>query len=117
MTTDAKNKGAARTLPTADGDFYHLKEILSPEEQKKLAQVREFMEAKVAPIITEYWAADSFPFDIVSGIRDLEIAGAGYQGYGCAGGSILFAGFLAMEIARVDCSVATFFGVHSGLAM
>ena len=25
-------------------------------------------------------------------------------------------GFIAMEIARVDCSFATFFGVHSGLA-
>jgi glutaryl-CoA dehydrogenase len=117
MNTDAKTKGAARALPAADGDFYRLKEILSPEEQQKLAQVREFMESKVAPIITEYWAADSFPFDIVSGIRDLQIAGAGYQGFGCAGGSNLFAGFLAMEIARVDCSVATFFGVHSGLAM
>jgi len=27
------------------------------------------------------------------------------------------AGFIAMEIARIDCSCATFFGVHSGLAM
>ena len=117
MSTDAKTKGAARALPTPDGDFYRLKEILSPEEQQKLAQVREYMESKVAPIITEYWAADAFPFDIVSGIRELGIVGAGYEGYGCAGHSSLFAGFVAMEIARVDSSVATFFGVHSGLAM
>jgi glutaryl-CoA dehydrogenase len=117
MNTDAKTKGAARALPTPDGDFYRLKEILSDSEQQKLRQVREFMEAKVAPIITEYWAADSFPFDIVSGIRDLGVVGAGFEGYECAGHSSLFAGFVAMEIARVDCSVATFFGVHSGLAM
>ena len=39
------------------------------------------------------------------------------KGYGCAGGSSRLFGFVAMEIARVDPSVATFFGVHSGLAM
>jgi len=114
MKTDPS---AVPALPAADGDFYRLKEILSPREQQKLRELREFMEAKVAPIINEFWAADSFPFDLVSGIRDLGIVGAGYEGYGCAGHSSLFAGFLAMEIARIDCSVATFFGVHSGLAM
>jgi len=117
MTADAKTKDGARQLPAPDGDFYHLRKTLSAEEQQKLAQVREFMEAKVAPIITEYWAADAFPFDLVSGIRDLQIAGASYEGYGCPGGSNLFTGFLAVELARVDCSIATFFGVHSGLAM
>src|SRR6266404_760528 len=116
MKTDPKTT-SAKQLPIPDGDFYRLKEILSPEEQAKLKQVREFMEAKVAPIITEYWAADSFPFDIVSGIRELGIVGAGFEGYGCAGHSSLFAGFVAMEIARVDSSCATFRGVHSGLAM
>ena len=117
MTTDAKTRATKHALPTPDGDFYRLREILSPDEQKKLKQVREFLEAKVAPIITKYWAADSFPFEVVPGIRDLQIAGAGYEGHGCAGGSELFAGFLAMEFGRIDCSVATFFGVHSGLAM
>ncbi|HXK21699.1 MAG TPA: acyl-CoA dehydrogenase family protein [Myxococcota bacterium] len=106
-----------RQLPIPDGDFYRLKEILSAEEQRRLAQVRAFMEGKVAPIINDYWAADSFPFDLVAGIRELGIVGAGYEGYGCAGGTSLFAGFIAMEIARIDCSMATFFGVHSGLAM
>ena len=114
MTTEPKTK---RELPAPDGDFYRLRELLSPAEQQKLEQVREFMEAKVAPIVTEYWAAAAFPFDVVSGIRDLQIAGTGFQGYGCPGRSNLFAGYLAMELARVDCSIATFFGVHSGLAM
>src|ERR1700744_4453830 len=50
-------------------------------------------------------------------IRDLGIAGVGYQGFGCAGGSTLLSGFIALELARVDASIATFFGVHSGLAM
>jgi glutaryl-CoA dehydrogenase len=104
-------------LPYLKSDFYQVTDCLSPQEKEKLQQVRAFMEAKAAPIVNDYWARDAFPFELVEGIRDLGISGAGYEGFGCAGGSSLFAGFIAMEIARIDCSMATFFGVHSGLAM
>jgi glutaryl-CoA dehydrogenase len=104
-------------LPKPDADFYQVAASLSDAEQEVLKRVRTFMEGQVAPIINKYWSEDSFPFELVPDFRDLTIAGAGYEGYGCAGGSTLLAGFIAMEIARVDCSFATFFGVHSGLAM
>jgi len=117
MTTAYKAPQAKPTLPVPDADFYRLTEILSAPEQKKLRQVRAYMETTVAPIINQHWANDSFPFEIVPGFRELGIAGAGYGGYGCAGGTTLLAGFIAMEIARIDCSCATFYGVHSGLAM
>src|SRR3984893_13962872 len=106
-----------RVLPKPDADFYQVTASLSDADQEVLKRVRTFMEGQVAPVINKYWAEDSFPFELVPGIRDLKIAGAGYEGYGCAGGSTLLAGFIAMEIARIDCSCATFFGVHSGLAM
>jgi glutaryl-CoA dehydrogenase len=116
---DVKSTKAAPTkaLPKPDGDFYSVREILSKAEQDKLKQVRDFLESKVAPVIDKYWGDDAFPFEIVPGIRDLSIAGLGYEGYGCAGGSTLFAGFVTMELARVDSSMATFHGVHGGLAM
>jgi glutaryl-CoA dehydrogenase len=104
-------------LPKPNGDFYQVTESLSDSERAILQKVRTFMETKVAPVINQHWLEDSFPFDLVPDFRDLQISGAGYQGYGCAGGSTLLAGFIAMELARVDCSFATFFGVHSGLAM
>ena len=106
-----------KQLPAPDSDFYRLTEVLSEADRATLKRVRQYMESTVAPIINRHWAEDSFPMELVAGIRDLEISGAGYTGYGCAGGSTLLAGFIAMEIARVDCSCATFFGVHSGLAM
>jgi len=106
-----------KPLPAPDSDFYRMTEILSEAERATLKRVRTYMEGTVAPIINKHWAEDSFPPELVAGVRDLQIAGAGYSGYGCAGGSTLLAGFIAMEIARVDCSCATFFGVHSGLAM
>jgi glutaryl-CoA dehydrogenase len=106
-----------RALPKPDADFYQVTASLGDAQREILQRVRTFMESQVAPIISKYWAEDSFPFELIPGIRDLKIAGAGYEGYGCAGGSTMMAGFIAMEIARVDCSCATFFGVHSGLAM
>jgi glutaryl-CoA dehydrogenase len=105
------------TLPKPDGDFYQVTASLKDSDRDVLERVRAFMESQVAPVINKYWTEDSFPFELLPGIRDLKIAGAGYEGYGCAGGSTTLAGFIALEIARIDCSCATFFGVHSGLAM
>jgi glutaryl-CoA dehydrogenase len=117
MTTTMTSPKAAATLPKPNGDFYHFTESLNAADQAVLKKVRAYMETCVAPIINKYWADDAFPFELVPGFRDLEIAGLGYNGYQCAGGSTLLAGFAAMEIARIDSSFATFFGVHSGLAM
>ena len=40
-----------------------------------------------------------------------------YSGYGCPGRSSLLDGMIAMELSRGDPSMATFMGVHGGLAM
>ncbi len=104
-------------LPEPDADFYQVTDCLNDSESEKLKQVRAFMESKVAPIINKYWAEGSFPLELLPDLRDLKIIGLGYEGYGCAGGSMKLAGFVAMEMARVDSSIATFHGVHSGLAM
>jgi glutaryl-CoA dehydrogenase len=107
----------AEALPAPNSDFYMITDILTEKEREKLAEVRDFVEKKANPIVNDYWQRDAFPFELLPAFKDLNIAGAGYDGFGCAGGGTLFAGFLAMEIARIDCSLATFFGVHSGLAM
>jgi glutaryl-CoA dehydrogenase len=104
-------------LPPPNGDFYGFRSLLSDDEQAILKRVRDFAEREIAPIIDKHWIDATFPFDIVPKMRDLGIAGVGYKGFGCAGGSTLLSGFIALELARVDASIATFFGVHSGLAM
>ena len=104
-------------FPEVDGDFYDLKEWLTPEERAVQLQVREFMREHIAPIANEYWLKDEFPHHIIPEMAKLNICGLTYTGYGCPGKSNLLEGFLAMEMARVDCSTSTFFGVQSGLAM
>jgi glutaryl-CoA dehydrogenase len=106
-----------KVLPKPNSDFYQTFQMLSEAEQATVTKVREFMKASVAPIINDFWEKDSFPFDVLPGFRDLQVMGLGYEGYDCAGGSNLLACYVAMEIAKIDCSFATFFGVHSGLAM
>ncbi len=116
-TAAASNPAQPSQLPAPDSDFYQFAETLSANELPILKQVRAFMESKVAPIITKYWTEDAFPFELFPAIKELNLGGLGIQGYGCAGGSQLLVGLVAMEMARVDASIATFFGVHNGLAM
>jgi glutaryl-CoA dehydrogenase len=106
-----------KALPAPNVDFYALTETLSPEELAILKQVRTFGETKVAPIIDKYWVDDAFPFELLPAFKELNIAGVGMNGYGCPGGSLLLFGLIGMELARFDSSMATFFGVHTGLAM
>src|SRR2546422_3555492 len=126
VKTDTTTKQAAavkkdirppKPLPAPNSDFYELAETLPAEELAVVKQVRAFMETKVAPIITKYWVEDAFPFELLPAIKELGIGGVGLKGYGCRGGSPLLFGLVAMEMARCDASIATFFGVHNGLAM
>jgi glutaryl-CoA dehydrogenase len=109
---------ASSGQPVVTGaDFYLIERSLDPADRQLLLRVREFMEKSVQPVINYYWTREEFPHDLVPGLRQLGIAGMAYSGYGCPGVKNLLDGMIAMELARVDSSIATFFGVHSGLAM
>src|SRR6202166_237291 len=113
----AKSGKKTATLPAPNSDFYELAETLSAEDLAVVKQVRSFLETKVAPIINKYWIDDAFPFELLPSLKDLNIGGLAMKGYGCRGGSGLLVGLGAMEVGRGDVSIATFFGVHDGLAM
>ena len=117
MSSPNEGHKPAKPFPEPNVDFYELAETLPAEELATLRQVREFMQGKVAPVINKYWAADAFPFELLPALKELNVMGAGLEGYGCRGGSGLLAGLIAMEMARFDASIATFVGVHGGLAM
>jgi glutaryl-CoA dehydrogenase len=101
----------------ADADFYALELLLDEEDRTLLHRVRAFMEKEVQPVINHYWTRARFPHELLPGMAELGIAGLPYAGYGCPGRDRLLDGMVAMELARTDPSIATFFGVHGGLAM
>ncbi len=98
-------------------DYYLIEELLTDEEREIRDKVRAFADREVIPVINDYWNKEEFPFELVPKLAELEISGTTIQGYGCPGMSHLAAGMVAIEMARGDGSLNTFFGVHSGLAM
>jgi alkylation response protein AidB-like acyl-CoA dehydrogenase len=105
-------------LPAPNSDFYDLTSTLTAGEQGILKQVHDFAENKIAPVISKYWLEDSFPFELLPAFKELDIVDAILDArYGGRGGSLGLFGFVSMELARVDPSFSTFFGVHTGLSM
>ncbi len=100
-------------------DFYNYETLLSDEERKILVKARDFMRTDVKPLVNENWAKGEFPKELIGMFRESGLAGLPYEGYGEHRGAVsnLLTGTLAMEMTRTDASVATFFGVHNGLAM
>ena len=101
-------------VPPNRGDFYNLLALLPVEQQALLADLRRYLEADVAPIIAEHWERAEFPAQIVPALAKMNLAGSKFTGYGCAGYGELFHGLLMVELARIDPSLAIFFGGHDG---
>ncbi len=98
-------------------DFYALLELFDKDDRVLLETVREFMTAEVAPIINSMWTREQFPHHLIPRFGELGLGGLPYRGYGCPGRGYLLDGAVMMEMASIDSSMATFQGVHSGLAM
>lgn len=108
---------SVETKSSVNTDFYLMEELLTEEERQIRDKVRRFCDAEVIPIINDYWERAEFPFELIPKLATLSIAGGSIQGYGCPGMSVVASGLIALELARGDASICTFFGVHSGLAM
>ncbi|MGY2127354.1 acyl-CoA dehydrogenase family protein [Blastococcus sp. SYSU DS0617] len=99
------------------GDLYAYESLLSDDEREELAGIREFLQTEIKPRVNEHWEAATFPTDLIPKFAQAGLVGRSYDTEGSPRGSRLFTGFIALETARVDPSMATFLGVHNGLAM
>ncbi|MFF4628810.1 acyl-CoA dehydrogenase family protein [Streptomyces griseorubiginosus] len=100
-------------------DFYAYETLLSDDERKLLLRARDLMRDQVKPLVNESWAKGEFPTELIGLFRESGLAGLPYEGYGEHRPAVsnLLSGTMALEMARTDASVSTFFGVHNGLAM
>ena len=114
----AKAKVAAPAAPLIDVDFLHLLRDLPPSVESARLRAREFMDREVEPIANDYWERAEFPYHLIPEFASLDLLSAIFPV--AADGSVshdsVAEGILTMELARVDCSFATFLGVHGGLA-
>ncbi len=108
LAADEGRQPGAAGLP--DADFYAFEDLLSQREQEKLAELRTFLAAEVAPYAGQWWQDAYFPAELLPKLAALELSTPVQQGY-----SPLFAGLVIAEMTRTDTSIATFFMVHHDL--
>ncbi len=118
MTTDAQALPDATLVGRSRGtDFYGVDDLLPAEERALRDRVRAFCDDVVVPLAAQSWEDAVLHPTIRDGLRDLGIAGGSIRGHECPGMSVLGSHLVLSELARGDGSVATYHGVHSGLAM
>ena len=98
-------------------DFYALADDLPAPDRDLLARLRDFLDTEVAPVANWHWSRERFPHHLIEPLGKLDLGGLSYTGYGLPGRTSLLDGFVTLDLARTDPSFATFFGVHTGLAM
>jgi len=104
------------TFEPLGSDFFGYENLLRPEEKAALARIRAYLESDVRPVVNGCWERAEFPAEIIKPLGALGAYSFGWEETRPFENSAVFRGFVALELARVDASVATFVGVQNGLA-
>ncbi|MET0954567.1 MAG: acyl-CoA dehydrogenase family protein [Cryobacterium sp.] len=103
------------TFEPLSSDFFGYENLLTGEEKAALGRIRSYLESDVRPIVNGCWERAEFPAEIVKPLGALGAYSFGWEETKPFANSAVFRGFVALEMARVDASVATFVGVQNGL--
>jgi glutaryl-CoA dehydrogenase len=98
-------------------DFLDTHLYLTLDEREFLAKQRAYLEAEIEPLVNALWESSEFPHNIVKPLADLGVFRPAFEQTREFENSAIFRGFATLELARVDASIGTFVGVHSGLAI
>ncbi|MBX3099067.1 MAG: acyl-CoA dehydrogenase family protein [Salinibacterium sp.] len=107
------------TFEPTSADFYGFENKLTDQEKDLIVRLRAFLEEKVRPVANDLWAKAEF-FDrevVVKGLAELGLFGQPWVETQHFPNSAVFRGWVALELARVDASVATLVGMQNGLVM
>ena len=103
------------TFELLTSDFYRYENLLTDQEKATLTKLRAYLESEVRPIVNGYWERAEFPLEVIKPLAKLGAYAFAWEETRPFTNSAVFRGFLALEIARVDASVATFVGMQHGL--
>jgi glutaryl-CoA dehydrogenase len=106
-----------RTPPPITSDFYDWFSTLPEVVNSERLKLRRFLTEEWEPQANQWWEKAEFPREYLVGkMRELDLLRDAYTP-ARAPHATMGDGLLSMEFARVDPSLATFFGVHAGLCM
>ena len=99
-------------------DFLGMRELLTDEERMVQSQARQFVNARVLPIIERHAQEQTFPASLVRPMGELGFLGPTLPArYGCAGLSSAAYGLLMYELERGDSALRSFASVQGSLVM
>lgn len=98
-------------------DFYGYSDLLTARERESLAYLRNRLERDVAPGLDALWERAEFPPELPGILAEAGVLSDAWPELRRFENSAVYRGFVALELGRIDASVATFVGVQNGLAM
>jgi glutaryl-CoA dehydrogenase len=98
-------------------DLFAVQACLTDEERLIQASVARFVAAEVTPRIRACFEQHRFPRELIPGLANLGVLGAGIQGYDCAGLNAISVGLICQELERGDSALRSFVSVQSSLCM
>jgi glutaryl-CoA dehydrogenase len=98
-------------------DYYGFDELLTEEQRMMRDAVRDWVEAKFLPIVTQHHRDGTFPQELARDLGEMGVFGATLRGYGCAGLDNVAYGLIMQELERGDSGLRSFASVQSGLVM
>jgi glutaryl-CoA dehydrogenase len=98
-------------------DYYGIDELLTEEQRMMRDAVRDWVEAKFVPIVSQHHRDGTFPTELAKDLGEMGVFGATLKGYGCAGLDNVAYGLIMQELERGDSGVRSFASVQSGLVM
>jgi len=98
-------------------DFYGFESQLTDAEREALAGLRVWLETDVKPLVNDHWDRAEFPHDILPAFHRHPVFGMQWDETKRFENSAVYRGWVALELARVDASIATYVGVQNGLAL
>ena len=104
------------TFELLGSDFFGYEKLLTAPERQAIMKLRAYLEKEVRPIANGCWDRAEFPTQIIKPLAELGAYSFGWDETKPFPNSAVFRGFVALELARVDASVATFVGVQNGLS-
>ncbi|MCX6605019.1 MAG: acyl-CoA dehydrogenase family protein [Acidobacteria bacterium] len=98
-------------------DYFLIDSSFSEDELLVRRSTREFVEARVVPLIKDAYNNAQFPMELVPELGRMGFFGANLQGYGCAGVSNVEYGLMMQELERADSGLRSFVSVQGALVM
>jgi glutaryl-CoA dehydrogenase len=98
-------------------DYYGIDELLTEEQRMMRDAVRDWVEAKFLPLVSQHHRAGTFPMELARDLGEMGVFGATLKGYGCAGLDNVAYGLIMQELERGDSGLRSFASVQSGLVM